>query len=295
MSKYNNKIFLLQIASVDLFKNYIGLLVYFTDNITIKLIAPVPIPVPASASTSQSVSASDFAGLQIISNNKSYTTHFIVKLNANGFEQFFCFCDKFEFTIDTKELFKILNNTTNKDNLFLYMNKNDNSKLIVEINNNSTKIINKIHLLEQSTQINFSNIQNINYDKEIFIPSNKLYKILRIMYRFNTEILNIKYTFDNKLIFTNHDLNNDIAIHYGQEENNINKNILDTETNESNIINESYTIENNLNFNNIWVFAKHKIFYDNISIKIKNNFPLCMCYSNNFFGSITVFHSFYQI
>ncbi len=126
-------------------------------------------------------------GIKIITTDNSHVILIHLKLNSDKFEYYYCEKDM-KIGINMLNFYKVIKTINSNDTLTLFMNRNDNNKLGVRIengekNNRTTFEINLIELDNTSYEI-----PPVEFNSVITMPSADFQKIIRDMHNIATYV-----------------------------------------------------------------------------------------------------------
>jgi proliferating cell nuclear antigen len=140
----------------------------------------------------------DHTGIKIMTMDASHTVLVHLKLEAGNFEQFYC-PEKQVLGLSMLNFFKLIKTMGNNDTLTLYLEKNDENRLGLKIENGEKNSITnfKINLMDLSDDT--ISIPPAHFESVITMPSSDFQKHIRDMYVLS-DTLEIK-SVGNMLIF----------------------------------------------------------------------------------------------
>lgn len=219
-----------------------------------------------------------FAGLEIATANPTRSIFTKVRLDAKEFQPYICKFERFELGVSLENLYKLLKSVDKDDTMALYVEENDKQSLIIEIENDDkkSKTFNKLKLLDLNQQS--KKTSKIEFDIKITMPSSEFHKLCREMNNI-AEYVEIKCTNKN-IIFTCLGDWAERSTIYKSEEGGLN--ISNENQKQHNIVQGVYELKN------IVLFTKCANLCNDISIFMKNDFPLTVIYTIATLGTITI-------
>lgn len=198
-------------------------------------------------------------------------------LEASKFEQYYFTGTKQVLSINTTEFFRLIKNAKNEDTLCFFMDDDEPYKLGVSMENTTTnkKTTYKMNLMDIPPR--FFNIEGLEYDCEISIPSalfNDMCKQMNQLHVQNIEIISV----DSQIIFKGQGAKSDICVEIGQSDASGTKINRTNET--DNIIQGIFPIEY------LVLFAKAQNLCRTVSFYFTNGLPLLLLYSVGSLGTL---------
>jgi proliferating cell nuclear antigen len=141
----------------------------------------------------------DKTGIKLIATDNSQIVLIHMKLLSENFEYFYC-DKKYNIGINMMNLFKLIKTMNNNDTLSLFIEKNDENRLGIKINNSDKNVqtLFKMNLLDISDDE--INIPPAKFETELTLPSSDFQKLVRDMTNIGEKI-EIK-SVGNSLILT---------------------------------------------------------------------------------------------
>lgn len=138
-------------------------------------------------------------GMKISTLDSSKVSLTYIKLDAKKFESYKCM-KPMVLGIDTTALFKTIKNANRRETITFYVNEDEQDKLGIELADPFVGKVKdyKIPLLNLEEKV--INIQNMEYDYVINMPSSQFQQIIKDIHLLEGEILEIK-SIGNQLIF----------------------------------------------------------------------------------------------
>lgn len=266
MNSTSKKILYLKTAHVIPFKTLTEVLSNVLTETTLVFTAPDP------------KNPEKFAGLEIATANPTRSIFTKVRLDAKEFQPYICKCERFELGVSLENLYELLKSVDKDDTMALYVEENDKQSLIIEIENDDkkSKTFNKLKLLDLNQQS--KKTSKIEFDIKITMPSSEFHKLCRDMGRI-ADYIEVKCTNKN-IIFTCISEWAERSIIYKSEEGGLN--ISNENQKTHNIVQGVYELKN------IVLFTKCANLCNDISIFMKNDFPLTIIYTIATLGTITI-------
>jgi hypothetical protein len=264
-SIYDGKIFYTKTSIVNPIKTTVNVLSGILNETVFYVSAPNP------------NKPDDFAGLEIVTSDGIKNVFIRVDMDADKFDDYYCKPKKYEFCICVQTLNEALKIIEKDDVMTMYIEENDTQNLTIEINNdtNGTHTILQISLFDPEDV--YKEKESTDFDAEIVIDGGKFHKLIK-EFSGVSEHIDLKCTQKN-LIFTGlgkllkrsttHKINNGTLT-------------IKKEDSKQKIIQGIYDIKN------ICLFQKCATLCNDISVFMKNNFALTLCYNIPKYGKITV-------
>ena len=119
--------------------------------------------------------------LKVVAMDSSHTSLVHLKLEGDKFEVFHCI-DKLTLGINTLSFFKLIKALQNNDTLSLFVEKNDQNKLCIKMDNGDSNRTTtyKMNLMDLNQEV--IQIPPVEFDSVITLPSCDFQKICRDMY-----------------------------------------------------------------------------------------------------------------
>lgn len=129
----------------------------------------------------------DDTGIKVIAMDSSHSVLIHMKLESSNFESYYCE-KKTKIGVNMLNLYKLIKTMQNTDTLSMFINKSDNNKLGIMINNsdkNSTTTyrLNLLDIPEEEIKI-----PPAEFDSELTLPSNDFQKLIRDMINIGTDV-----------------------------------------------------------------------------------------------------------
>lgn len=219
-----------------------------------------------------------FVGLEIATADTTRTIYIKVKLDGNEFQPYYCKFESFELGICLQNLYKLLKSIDKDDTMSLYVEENDKQSLIIEIENEEkkSKTFYKLKLLDLNQHLKKTTL--VEFDIKVTMASSEFHKLCREMNNI-AEYVDIKCTSKN-IIFTCKGDCAERSTIYKSEEGGLN--ISNENKRQHNIVQGVYELKN------IVLFTKCSNLCNDISIYMKNDFPLTIIYTIATLGTITI-------
>lgn len=129
--------------------------------------------------------------ITISNKDKNENVIIYIKLLCSEFEHYFC-DEKCVVGVNIMDLFKVIKTVDKEDILFIYMEKNNNDILYVSTENCKTKEITKTSILTKDYENERIEIEEIEYNMILSMPSLKFHKICKDFNTFKTQYLRFK-------------------------------------------------------------------------------------------------------
>jgi len=213
-------------------------------------------------------------GIKIIAMDPSHTVLVHLKLEKESFEEYFC-TDKITAGISMLNFFKLIKTMTNNDTLTLYIERADENKLGIRIENGEKNSITtyKLNLMDLNEE-NIS-IPPAAFESIITLPSSDFQKICRDMSNLSTTI-EIKSVGQQLVFGCNGDFASQETI-IGQTTNGL----AFVKTNDSTDIIQGY-----YNLKHLVLFTKCTNLCNQLEIYMKNNFPIVIKFAVGSLGCL---------
>ena len=214
----------------------------------------------------------DETGLKIVTTDQSHVILVHLRLYADKFEYYYC--EKpMKIGINMLNFYKIIKTINSNDTLTLFMNKNDNNKLGVRIengekNNRTTFEINLIELDNLSFEI-----PPVEFNSVTTMPSNDFQKIIRDMHNI-ADTAEIKNTQNEFILSCTGDFCSQETVLYNNDFVNIKND------------NNSEIIQGIFSLKYLFLFTKCTNLSNHVLIYLKNDYPLIIEYSCASLGAI---------
>jgi proliferating cell nuclear antigen len=214
------------------------------------------------------------SGLKIMTMDPSHTVLVHLKLESCKFENYYC-QSNIIIGVSMMCLFKLLKTMSNNDTLTLYIDKNDQNRLGIKIENGEKNSVTNYKLNLMDLNEEKIDIPPAEFESILTLPSNELQKICRDMYNI-AENLEIK-SVGNQLIFS---CKGDYA-----EQQTI---IGETSTGMSYIENSEpdKVIQGIFALKHLVLFTKCTNLCNSIELYLKNDYPLIIKYNVASLGNI---------
>jgi len=202
-------------------------------------------------------------GLKIISMDGSKVAVIHLKLEASKFEKFKC-ANQLNAGLNMSSLYKIIKSVKNSDIITLYINRNETSKLNIQIENKEKKtvILTVLKLLDIDEDI--LEIPPANFDSFITMPSNDFQSYIRELAIITNQVRIESNNGVFKLIGEGDFAETKITV----GESNINE-----------IDNKTLTASEVFNIKYLLLFTKSTNLCTTVEIYIKNEYPLILVYN----------------
>lgn len=221
-----------------------------------------------------------FVGLEIATADPTRAIYVKVKLDANEFQPYYCKFERLELGVCLQNLYKLLKSVDKDDTMSMYVDENDRQNLIIEIANDEkkSKTFYKLKLLDMNQPE--KKTAKIEFDINITMPSGEFHKLCREMGNI-ADYVEIKCT-NKTIIFTCKGDCAERSTIYKSEEGGLNISSENKNNKAQSIVQGVYELRN------IVLFTKCANLCNDISIYMKNDFPLTIIYTIATLGQITV-------
>lgn len=212
------------------------------------------------------------SGMKIVTTDASHIILVHLKLHADKFEYYHC-AKPMKIGINMLNFYKIIKTINSNDTLTLFMNKNDNNKLGIRIengekNNKTTFEINLIDLDNVSFEI-----PPVEFNSVITMPSGDFQKIIRDMHNI-ADYCEIKNTQNEFIISCEGDFCNQETILVDNDFVNIKND------------NNSEIIQGVFSLKYLFLFTKCTNLSNHVLIYLMNSYPIILEYTVASLGSI---------
>ena len=213
-------------------------------------------------------------GIKIIAMDPSHTVLVHLKLEKESFEEYFC-TDKITAGISMLNFFKLIKTMTNNDTLTLYIERADENKLGIRIENGEKNSITtyKLNLMDLNEE-NIS-IPPAAFESIITLPSSDFQKICRDMSNLSTTI-EIKSVGQQLVFGCNGDFASQETV-LGETDNGVQF---------TSCKSSEYPIQGLYSLKYLILFTKCTNLCNIINIYIKNDYPLIIKYNIASIGDI---------
>ena len=215
-------------------------------------------------------------GIKLMTTDPTKTVLIHMKLGSDKFEKYYC-PNQLVCGINILNLHKLIKTITTSDTLTLFIKKNNQNKLGIQINNNDKKTQTTYELNLLDIESEEMNIPPVSFDSELSFPSSDFQKIIRDMVNIG-EIIDItSYSKTLKLSCKGDFASQETIMHETSEPNTISFN---NENTNDNIVQGSFSLTY------LILFTKCTNLCNLINIFLKNDYPLIIQYNVAQLGSI---------
>ena len=216
----------------------------------------------------------DSTGIKLMAMDSTHSILIHMKLEADNFEYFHC-PNKMVIGVNMLNFFKLIKTMTNSESLTLFIEKNNENKLGILINNTekNSQTIYKLNLLDIADE----NIKNppAEFDTELCLPSGDFQKIIRDMVNIG-ENIEIKSIGSQLMLNCNGDFACQETI-LGETNNGLKFNQTSP---------EELPIQGIYSLKYLILFTKCTNLCNQINLYIKNDYPLIIKYAVASLGDI---------
>lgn len=216
----------------------------------------------------------DESGIKLIAMDSTRTILIHMKLEGINFESFYC-PEKIVVGVNMLNFFKLIKTMGNSETLTLFIEKNNENKLGILINNTekNSQTIYKLNLLDISDEN--INIPPAEFETELSLPSNDFQKIIRDMINIG-ENIEIKSIGSQLILGCSGDFASQETI-LGETNNGLKFNQTSP---------EELPIQGIFSLKYLILFTKCTNLCNQINLYIKNDYPLIIRYSVASLGDI---------
>jgi proliferating cell nuclear antigen len=215
----------------------------------------------------------DSKGLKILSMDGTHTVLVHLRLQADRFDEYFC-PQKHILGVNMINLFKLVKTMSNNESIVIYMKKSDTTKLGIEILNGEKQMVTHFALNLIELDIKPINIPPVQFSSVFTMPSVDFQKIIRDMHTLG-EVVEIQSA-SHELVFR---CNGD----YAEQETTFSfgQNGLTQQATSGNEI-----VQGNFNLKYLVLFTKCTSLCSDITLHLKNDYPIIVEYNVAGLGEI---------
>lgn len=219
----------------------------------------------------------DETGLKIIAMDNTHIVLIHLKLERDKFEKYYC-KKKMYIGINMLKLHMLIKTIGNNDILTLYVKKDDQNKLGIQIENNDKNVITDYKLSMLDIDVINIEIPPVDFHTIIKMPSSYLQKIIRDMHNL-AEYIEIRNIEEKLILSCNGEFCTQETILGSEKSNNI------TITNNSEESNKEI-IQGIFSLKYLTIFTKCTNLCNEVEIYLKNTYPIILQYRISNMGSI---------